>query len=158
MINRVNQDSLTRALTEISPHEDGITVCRTAWQDEKPPAHLLMNYEVVDDASQELGDDRDPSQLRAGSVRLQRLMFAVSEPGGRFVRAIPIERDDIKQWDFRGLPEIAFSRASKSLSVTRRWSAVKERWRFAFLKHPIPRRKACAVVYGSCSTSNSKSR
>ena len=108
--------SLTRALAEFVLVKTGITVVPDTWQDEKPPAHLLMNYQVVDDAGQELAMSRDLSQLRAQLGQAAQLMFAVRARGPASFERIPIERDDIKQWDFGDLPEkIAFSRAGKKL-------------------------------------------
>ena len=49
--------SLTEALADFISSKTGITVPRDMWHNEKPPLHLLMNYNVVDDAGARTGDE-----------------------------------------------------------------------------------------------------
>ncbi|HET7060788.1 MAG TPA: ATP-dependent RNA helicase HrpA [Nitrosospira sp.] len=107
---------LTKALAKFILFKTGITVPPDIWQDEKPPPHLLVNYKVVDDAGQELAMSRDLEQLRAQLGQAARLMFA-GAVGQAPPERVPIERDDIKRWDFGDLPEkIAFSHGGKKLT------------------------------------------
>ena len=69
-----------------------------------------MNYRVVDDAGQELAMSRNLAQLKAQLGQAAQLTFARSDSGER----APIERDDVKGWDFGDLPEeIAFTRGER---------------------------------------------
>ncbi|SEO46367.1 ATP-dependent RNA helicase HrpA [Nitrosovibrio sp. Nv6] len=104
---------LTEALGDFIRAKTGIAVPQDAWRDEKPPSHLLMNYEVVDDAGQELAMSRDLAQLKAQLGQAAQLTFSRPDSSER----LPIERDDVKRWDFGDLPEeIAFIRAGKKLT------------------------------------------
>ncbi|MEO7558800.1 MAG: ATP-dependent RNA helicase HrpA, partial [Nitrosospira sp.] len=105
--------SLTDALSRFVQAKTRVTVPQDAWKDEKPPSHLLMNYKIVDDAEQELAMSRDLSQLKAQLGQAAQLTFSRADSGER----LPIERDDVKCWDFGDLPEeIAFTRAGKKLT------------------------------------------
>ena len=105
--------SLTEILSRFIQAKTRIAVPQDAWQDEKPPPHLLMNYKIVDDAGQELAMSRDLSQLKAKLGQAAQLDVLA----GGFGRTPPIERDDVKRWDFGDLPEeIAFTRAGKKLT------------------------------------------
>lgn len=104
---------LTEALADFISSKTGITVPRDRWHDEKPPLHLLMNYNVVDDAGHELAMSRDLAQLKAQLGQAAQLTFARLDSGERS----PIERDDVKCWDFGDLPEeITFIRSGKKLT------------------------------------------
>ena len=61
---------------------------------------------------------RNLAQLKGRSLgQAAQLTFARSDSGER----APIERDDIKRWDFGDLPEeIAFTRGKRNLPVFRR--------------------------------------
>ncbi len=74
------------------------------------PAHLRMNYRVIDDGGQELAMGRDLAALRA---RLgQAAQIAVAEAGASF------ERTGITRWDFGELPaSIALTRGGKRLTA-----------------------------------------
>jgi ATP-dependent helicase HrpA len=105
--------SLTEILSRFIQAKTRIAVPPDAWQDEKPPPHLLMNYKIVDDAGQELAISRDLSQLKAKLGQAAQLTFSQVDSGER----LPIERDDVKRWDFGDLPEeIAFTRAGRKLT------------------------------------------
>jgi ATP-dependent helicase HrpA len=72
-----------------------------------------MNYRVIDDAGQELAMSRNLGQLKAQLGQAAQLTFSRSDSGER----MPIERDDLKCWDFGDLPEeIAFTRGGKRLT------------------------------------------
>ncbi|SCY09191.1 ATP-dependent helicase HrpA [Nitrosospira sp. Nl5] len=104
---------LTEALSGFIREKTGVAVSSTAWQDEAPLPHLRMNYKIVDDAGQELAMSRDLPQLKAQLGQAAQLTFSRPDSGERN----PIERDDVKRWDFGDLPEeIAFTRSGKKLT------------------------------------------
>ncbi|SFN36033.1 ATP-dependent helicase HrpA [Nitrosospira briensis] len=103
---------LTDALAKFVREKTGVAVSPEVWRDEKPPLHLLMNYKIVDDAGQELAMSRDLPQLQGQLGQAAQLTFAQPDSDER----LPIERDDVKRWDFGDLPEeIVFTRAGKRL-------------------------------------------
>ena len=104
--------SLAETLARFIRARTGITVPPDVWRDEKPPPHLTMNYRIVDDAGQELAMSRDLGQLKAQLGQAAQLTFSRSEADEHN----PLERDDVKRWDFGDLPqEITFNRAGKSM-------------------------------------------
>jgi ATP-dependent helicase HrpA len=103
---------LTAALAAFIQAKTGIPVPSGAWEHEEPPPHLLMNYRIVDEAGDELAMSRDLAQLKAQLGRAAQLTFSEAGPGER----LPIERDEVKRWDFGDLPEeIPFTRAGRRL-------------------------------------------
>jgi len=105
--------TLTEALVQFIRARTGISVAAESWRNEEPPSHLLTNYRVVDDAGQELAMSRNLAQLKAQLGQAAQLTFARSDSGER----APIERDDVKGWDFGDLPEeINFTRGGKRLT------------------------------------------
>ena len=79
------------------------------WREKEPPAHLRMNYRIVDDAGRELAVGRDLLALKGQLGQAAQLTFGKAEPG--------IEREGLRQWDFGDLPEeIAFSRGGRRLT------------------------------------------
>jgi len=82
-------DFLTRAT--------GQSIPRDAWRPEALPAHLTMNYRVLDPGNRVLAEGRDLAALRRqlGSQASEQLRQA----------AAPGEREDIVRWDFGDLPE-----------------------------------------------------
>jgi ATP-dependent helicase HrpA len=79
------------------------------WSKEDPPAHLLMNVRVVDEAKRELAMGRDVDELRKRLGEAASLTLAKAKPG--------MEREGIKAWDFGELPEqVSFRRGSQTLT------------------------------------------
>ncbi len=73
------------------------------------PAHLRMNFRVIDDAGRELAGGRDLAVLKDQLGQAAQLTFGKAEPG--------IERDGIRTWDFGDLPqEISFTRGGRKLT------------------------------------------
>ncbi|MBA4141857.1 MAG: ATP-dependent RNA helicase HrpA [Nitrosospira sp.] len=104
---------LTEALASFIRAKTGAAVVPTVWQGEAPPPHLLMNYRIVDDAGSELAMSRDLAQLKAQLGQAAQMTFSRPDSGER----TPIERDDVKCWDFGDLPEeIGFTRAGEKLT------------------------------------------
>lgn len=72
------------------------------WVDETP-AHLLMNFRVMDDAGRELAMGRDWRTLQKQLGQAAQLTFRNTSPD--------IEKIGLKQWDFGDLPQtISFER------------------------------------------------
>jgi ATP-dependent helicase HrpA len=79
------------------------------WSKDEPPAHLLMNLRVVDDAKRELAMGRDLGALRKQLGEAAQLTLSQSKPG--------LEREGIKAWDFGDLPaEVTFRRGNQTLT------------------------------------------
>ncbi len=62
------------------------------------PAHLLMNFSVVDAQGKELAMGRDWKQLQASLSKAAQLTFRQQTPD--------IEKRGLKQWDFGDIPEV----------------------------------------------------
>jgi ATP-dependent helicase HrpA len=87
----------------------GEPIPEKAWDDREMPAHLRMNFRVIDEAGRELAVGRDLLALKGQLGQAAQLTFGQSEPG--------IERTDIRGWDFGDLPEeIAFTRKGRRLT------------------------------------------
>ncbi|HEX4781290.1 MAG TPA: ATP-dependent RNA helicase HrpA, partial [Usitatibacter sp.] len=79
------------------------------WSKDEPPAHLLMNIRVVDDAKRELAMGRDLAELRKRLGEAASLTLAKSKPG--------MEREGITSWDLGELPEqVTFRRGNQTLT------------------------------------------
>ena len=79
------------------------------WSREEPPAHLLMNVRVVDEAKRELAMGRDLDELRKRLGEAASLTLAKAQPG--------MEREGIRAWDFGELPEqVTFRRGNQTLT------------------------------------------
>ncbi len=78
------------------------------WVDETP-AHLLMNFSVIDDAGRELAMGRDWRTLQKQLGQAAQLTFRNTSPD--------IEKTNLKQWDFGDLPKtLSFER--EGLKIT----------------------------------------
>jgi len=76
---------------------------------EDPPAHLRMNFRVVDEAKRELAMGRDLAELRKRLGEAASLTLAKAKPG--------IEREGITAWDFGELPpQVTFNRGGQALT------------------------------------------
>jgi ATP-dependent helicase HrpA len=79
------------------------------WSKEEPPAHLLMNIRVVDEARRELAMGRNLDELRKRLGEAASLTLAKAQPG--------MEREGIRAWDFGELPEqVTFRRGNQTLT------------------------------------------
>jgi ATP-dependent helicase HrpA len=83
-------------------HKTSLKISKEDWQ-EPTPAHLLMNFSVVDDAGRELGMGRDWHALKKQLGSAAQLTFRNTSPD--------IEKTGLKQWDFGDLPQtLSFER------------------------------------------------
>ena len=83
-------------------HKTTLKISHEDWL-EPIPAHLLMNFSIVDDAGHELGMGRDWRVLQKQLGQAAQLTFRNTSPD--------IEKTGLKQWDFGDLPEtLSFER------------------------------------------------
>jgi ATP-dependent RNA helicase HrpA len=102
-------ESLTAALARYVQRAAGEPVAADVWEGADLPAHLRMNFRVVDEAGRELAMGRDLAALKAQLGQAAQLTFATADSG--------IEKSGIRTWDFGELPaEIAFTRGGRKLT------------------------------------------
>jgi ATP-dependent helicase HrpA len=95
----------------LAAHIQRVTTLKISVEDwtEETPAHLLMNFSVVDDAGRELAMGRDWNALKKQLGSAAQLTFRNTSPD--------IEKMGLKQWDFGDLPAtLSFER--EGLKVT----------------------------------------
>lgn len=82
----------------LAAHIERVTTLKISVDDwtEETPAHLLMNFSVVDDAGRELAMGRDWNVLKKQLGSAAQLTFRNTSPD--------IEKTGLKQWDFGDLP------------------------------------------------------
>ena len=96
------------ALAHFVRGRSGQPVATDVWDGAEIPAHLKMNFRVIDDAGREMANGRDLAALKVQLGQAAQLTFATVETG--------IERDNIKVWDCGDLPEqISFTRNGRKL-------------------------------------------
>jgi ATP-dependent helicase HrpA len=101
--------TLTEALARYVQRVAGEPVSPDAWESAELPAHLRMNFRVVDDAGRELAVGRDLADLKAQLGEAAQLTFASAGAG--------IEKGGIRAWDFGELPpQISFTRGARRLT------------------------------------------
>lgn len=88
---------LSESLARFLAQTTGVKVPRDAWREEALPAHLVMNYRVLDAKGQILAEGRDLSALR------QRLGGLAQQAVQQLAAAW--ERDTVSAWDFGDLPD-----------------------------------------------------
>ena len=101
--------TLMAALARYVQRAAGEPVATDVWEGADLPAHLRMNFRVVDEAGRELAAGRDLAALKAQLGQAAQLTFATADTG--------IEKSGIRAWDFGELPaEIAFTRGGRKLT------------------------------------------
>ncbi len=93
----------------LAEHIRRVTTLKISVDDwtEPPPAHLLMNFSIVDDAGRELAMGRDWIALKKQLGSAAQLTFRNTSPNQ--IKAL--EKTGLKQWDFGDLPEtLSFER------------------------------------------------
>jgi ATP-dependent helicase HrpA len=101
--------SLQDALARYVKMRTGEIISAEIWDDADIPAHLRMNYRVIDDAGRELATGRDLPALKAQLGQAAQLTFAKADPG--------IERTGPHGMGFRRRAEqISFERAGRKLT------------------------------------------
>ena len=89
----------------LAAHIQRVTTLKIGFEDwvDETPAHLLMNFSVVDDAGRELAMGRDWRALQKKLGQAAQLTFRNTSPD--------IEKTGLKQWDFGDLPQtLSFER------------------------------------------------
>jgi ATP-dependent helicase HrpA len=100
---------LAAALARYVERVAGEPVSPDTWDDVELPAHLRMNFRVVDDAGRELAAGRDLAALKLQLGEAAQLTFSSAGAG--------IEKGGIRAWDFGELPaQIDFSRGGRRLT------------------------------------------
>jgi ATP-dependent helicase HrpA len=91
------REPLTEALGRFLSRTTGVGVPREAWRPEALPAHLVMNYRVLDAGGRVLGEGRDLAELRRchGAAARQAVQQSASA----------WQRDAVADWDFGDLPD-----------------------------------------------------
>jgi ATP-dependent helicase HrpA len=79
------------------------------WDDAPPPPHLAVNLRVVDAAGRELGNDRDPTALRAKLGEAAQMTFAAAGPA--------LELKGMRTWECGDLPP-TLTRVERGQRVT----------------------------------------
>lgn len=100
--NKVGEGSVKQVL---AAHIQRVTTLKISLEDwtEETPAHLLMNFSIVDDAGRELAMGRDWNALKKQLGSAAQLTFRNTSPD--------IEKTGLKQWDFGDLPQtLSFER------------------------------------------------
>ena len=95
----------------LAGHIQRVTTLKISVEDwtEEPPAHLLMNFSVVDDAGRELAMGRDWNALKKQLGSAAQLTFRNTSPD--------IEKTGLKQWDFGDLPTtLSFERDGRKIT------------------------------------------
>ncbi len=104
--NKVGEGAIKVVL---AAHIQQVTTLKISADDwtEPTPAHLLMNFSVVDDAGRELAMGRDWLQLKKQLGSAAQLTFRNTSPS----EIKQLEKTNIKQWDFGDLPDtLSFER------------------------------------------------
>jgi len=100
--NKVGEGAIKPTLAAYIQRETTLKISAEDWTDEVP-AHLLMNFSVVDDAGRELAMGRDWNALKKQLGSAAQLTFRNASPD--------IEKTGLKQWDFGDLPQtLSFER------------------------------------------------
>ncbi|MBM3340666.1 MAG: ATP-dependent RNA helicase HrpA [Betaproteobacteria bacterium] len=101
-----------QALADFVRGRAGQQVNTDVWSGADLPAHLNMNFRVIDDAGRELASGRDLAALKAQLGQAAQLTF-----GEAGKKETGIERDNIRVWDFGDLPkELSFTRSGRKLT------------------------------------------
>src|SRR5690606_26642017 len=104
-----NLASVKRGVLDYAARMVGERLDDDIWSRDAPPAHLLMNVRVVDEAKRELATGRDLAELRKRLGEAASLTLAQSKPG--------VERENITAWDFGELPgQVTFRRGNQTLT------------------------------------------
>ena len=100
--NKIGEAAIKPLLAAHIQHVTTLKIGMDDWMEETP-AHLLMNFSVIDDAGRELAMGRDWNALKKQLGSAAQLTFRNTLPD--------IEKTGLKQWDFGDLPEkLSFER------------------------------------------------
>jgi ATP-dependent helicase HrpA len=106
---QIGASPLIPALIAYIQQRTGLKMSADELNAEALPAHLHMNFRVVDEKGRELGMGRDWTALKQQLGQAAQLTFRSSSPS--------IEKSGLKQWDFGDLPKtLTFSRDGRQLT------------------------------------------
>jgi ATP-dependent helicase HrpA len=99
---------LIDALIDDVREQTSVTCQPADFKLEQLPAHLTMNFKVVDEHGRQLGMGRSLAQLRAelGGQAQQTFQSVVTKAAARDAKVADALHDDISDWDFGALPEL----------------------------------------------------
>ena len=101
---------LSEALAAYIHQKTGQEVPPDTWKESELPAHLRMNFRVIDDTGTELASGRDLAGIKQQLGQAASLTFARTPE-------LDIEKAGLTNWDFGDLPEkIAFTRGKQQLT------------------------------------------
>jgi len=105
--------SLLDALAKFILRKTTLSIPVDTWEAKDVPAHLLMNFRIVDDAGTEMAMSRSLVDLQEKFGRAAQSTFRQLSLDHE---KMDIERDDIRHWDFGDLPdEITFMRNGRNM-------------------------------------------
>jgi ATP-dependent helicase HrpA len=105
---KIGEGRVQEVLAAYIQQRTGLKLSASDW-DEAIPAHLLMNFRIVDDAGRELAMGRDWIQLKNQLGQAAQLTFRSASPD--------IEKTGLKQWDFGDLPKkLDFTRNNRQMT------------------------------------------
>lgn len=99
----VTNGSLLEQFSHQLTRMSGVDILETAWQVDKVPIHLQMNFQIIDPDGKAIAQGRDLKSLQEQWQDKAKTLFASQAnelPGEGFAT-----RDHIKSWDFGDLPE-----------------------------------------------------
>ena len=92
-------ESIVQAIVEALRRMTGFRIDPELLQAHRFSDHMLMRYEIVDEAGKTLKTGRDLEQLK------ESVSYTASENLDKVTNSDSIERSDIQTWDFEPLPE-----------------------------------------------------
>jgi len=108
---QIGQQAILQSLADYILQKTTLKVSMSDWGE--IPAHLLMNFSIVDDAGRELAMGRDWLHLKKQLGSAAQLTFRNTSPDN----IKQLEKSGLKQWDFGDLPQtLSFER--EGLTVT----------------------------------------
>jgi ATP-dependent helicase HrpA len=104
----IGEGAILEVLAAYIQKRTGLKLSPSDWA-EAIPAHLLMNFRIVDDAGRELAMGRDWLALKNQLSQAAQLTFRSGQPD--------IEKTGIKQWDFGDFPKkLDFNRGGRQMT------------------------------------------
>ncbi len=108
-VAKPGEQMLTEALAAFIRGKTGADIHSDAWKGELP-AHLRMNFSVVDDSGEELASGRDLPALRAQLGGAARITYGGGDDN-------VFERCGLTEWNFGDLPaQVKFRRGGRELT------------------------------------------
>jgi len=97
------EGSLLMQLSQQLKRMTGVDIGITAWELDKLPIHLQMNFNIIDEKNRVLQSARDLSRLQQGLQSEAKDSFSKQVQVGLQAEEQPLQ--DMQMWDFEDLPE-----------------------------------------------------